>query len=248
MGVDERGTIAGAAVVGGAPESGVGDDGIGAVNFFEMEIGEAGDQARDVAAGGLHFDRNRDRVLVVLHAEDHGQAAVGGGVQRLPEFAFAGGAVAERDVGDFVALELDVLELAVIAFGFLRGVGMLGEIASGFGASDGLQNLGAGGGRLGDDVEPLESPVRGHLAAAGTGIVGRADGAEQHFVGSRAQGEAERAVAIVRIEPVVAGFNAKAAATPTASWPAPEIWKKIFCWRLSRISRSSRRREVNMMR
>ncbi len=158
MGVDERRTVARAAIVGGAPEGGVGDDGIGAVDFFEMEVGEAGDQARNVAAGGLHFDRNGNRVLVVLHAENYRQAAVGGGVQRLPEFAFAGGAVAERDVGDFVALELDVLELAVIAFGFLRGVGMLGEIAAGFGASDGLQNLGAGGGRLGDDVEPLVRP------------------------------------------------------------------------------------------
>src|SRR5215472_19147729 len=33
------------------------------------------------------------------------------------------------------------------------------------------------------------------------------------------------------------------AATVRASCPAPEIWKKIFCWCLSRISRSSIRRE-----
>src|SRR5215472_2381887 len=33
------------------------------------------------------------------------------------------------------------------------------------------------------------------------------------------------------------------AATVKASCPAPDIWKKIFCWCLSRISRSSMRRE-----
>src|ERR1035438_6070071 len=143
--MDEGGAVAGAAMLGCAPESGIGDDGIGAVNFFEMEVGESGDQARDVAAGGLHFNRDRDRVLVILNAEDHGQTAVGSGVERLPEFTFAGSAIAERDVGDFVAVELNVFELAVIAFGLGGGVGMLREIASGFGATYGLQNLAPGG-------------------------------------------------------------------------------------------------------
>ena len=39
------GTVAGAAIVGGAVEGGVGHDRIGAVDFFEMEVREAGDQA-----------------------------------------------------------------------------------------------------------------------------------------------------------------------------------------------------------
>ena len=174
-----------------------------------MEVREAGDEARNVAARGLHFDGHGNRISIILHAKNYRQAVVGGGVQRLPEFAFAGGAVAERDVGDFIAPELDILELAVIAVGFLRGLGMPGEIAAGFGASDGLQNLGAGAGRLGDDVEVLEGPVRGHLTAAGTGIVGCAYGAEQHFVRSCAQGEAQGAVAVVGVEPVVVGLQRK---------------------------------------
>ena len=120
---------------------------------------------------------------------------------------------------------------------------MGGEIAAGFGATDGLQNLRAGRRRLRHYIELGEAPVRGHLPAAGAGIVGRAYSLQQHFVGRRAQSEAESAVAIIGIEPVVAGFMVKPAATPMASWPAPEIWKKIFCWRLSRISRSSTRRE-----
>src|SRR2546430_7330971 len=135
--------MAGAAMVGRAPESCVSDDGVGAVNLLEMEVGKSGDEARNVAAGRLHFDGHGNRIFVVLHAKNYRQTEIGCGVHRLPEFAFAGRAVAERDVGDFVTLELDILELAVIAFGFLGGVRMPGEIAAGFGASDGLPDLGA---------------------------------------------------------------------------------------------------------
>src|SRR6202047_2821993 len=169
MGVDKSRTRAAAAMVSRAPEGGVSDDGVGAVNLFEMKVGETGDEARNVAAGGLHFHGHGNRVFVVLHAKNYRQAEVGCTVQRLPEFAFTGGAVAERDVGDLVALELDILELAVIAFGFLSSVGMPGEIAAGLGASDGLQDLRHRGGRLSNDIEPLVGPMRGHLAAAGTG-------------------------------------------------------------------------------
>src|SRR6202165_5893657 len=209
MGVDKCRTMAAATMVSRAPESGISDDGVGAVNLFEMEVWEAGDEARNIAAGGLYFHGHGNCVFVVLHAKNYRQAEVGCGIQRLPEFAFAGRTVAERDVGDLVALELDILKLAVIAFGFLGGVRMPGEITAGFGASDGLQNLGASGGRLSNDIESLKGPVRGHLAAAGTGIVGRADSAEQHFVGSGAQGETQGAVAVIRIEPVVGWLQRK---------------------------------------
>ena len=174
-----------------------------------MEVGESADQTRNVAARGLHFDRHGNRVLVVLHAKNYWQAAVGGGVQRLPEFAFAGRAIAERNVSDFIALKLDVLELAVIAVGFLASLGMPGEIAAGFGASDRLQNLGARGRRLGDNIEPLVGPVRRHLTSAGAGIVGRTHGAKQHFIRRCAQRKTQRAIAVIGIEPVVAGLQHK---------------------------------------
>ena len=45
------------------------------------------------------------------------------------------------------------------------------------------------------------------MTATGAGIVGRADGAEEHFVRSCAEAEAERAIAIVGEEPVVAWFE-----------------------------------------
>ena len=57
----------------------------------------------------LHFDRNRDGVLVVFDQNSTGSLQVGGGVQRLPELAFAGGAVAAGDVDDFVAVKLTSL-------------------------------------------------------------------------------------------------------------------------------------------
>src|ERR1017187_1343140 len=51
------------------------------------------------------------------------------------------------------------------------------------------------------------APVRRHLTSAGTGIVLRANGLEEHFVGRHSQSEAERAVAIISAEPIVRGLQ-----------------------------------------
>ena len=60
---------------------------------------------------------------------------------------------------------------------------------------------------VGDDTETMLSvllaPVAGHLAAAGVGIGGGADGRFQHLRGGEPQFEAERAVAVIEEEPVV---------------------------------------------
>ena len=82
---------------------------------------------------------------------------------------------------------------------------MATEIAARLGAAHGLQELRSRRRGLGHDVQLLVSPVRGHLAAAGVGIVGRADGFQQLLIRRHAQRQAERAVAIIGIEPVVAG-------------------------------------------
>src|SRR5213079_1135364 len=50
-------------------------------------------------------------------------------------------------------------------------------------------------------------PVRRHLAAAGTRVVLRADGAQEHLERRHAERETERAIAVVREEPVVARFE-----------------------------------------
>ena len=64
--MDKRRTMPRAAIIGRALESRIGDDRVGAVEFFEMKVGEAGDQARNIAAGSLHFDRHGDGVSVIL--------------------------------------------------------------------------------------------------------------------------------------------------------------------------------------
>ncbi len=51
--------------------------------------------------------------------------------------------------------------------------------------------------------------MRGHLPATGAGIVSRAHGVQEHFVRSGTQRETERAVPIVRIEPVVTRLQGK---------------------------------------
>ena len=53
------------------------------------------------------------------------------------------------------------------------------------------------------------APVRGHLAAAGAGIVLGADCLQEHFERRDAEHQAERAVAIVGIDPIGAGTKNK---------------------------------------
>ena len=86
---------------------------------------------------------------------------------------------------------------------------MSGVVAAGFGATDSLQNLRSGGRGAGHDVQVGKAPVRRHLASARTGIVARAHSLQQHVVSGRAQGEAERPVAVIGIKPVVTGLQGK---------------------------------------
>ena len=56
---------------------------------------------------------------------------------------------------------------------------------------------------MADDVQLLVTPVRRHLPATGVGVVGGAHGGEQHLRRRHAERQAQRAVAVVGIEPVV---------------------------------------------
>ena len=67
----EGGASACPAMSSGAHKCRVAYDRIGSVELFEMEIGEAADQARDVAARGLHLYRHRDGVFVVFDDEQN---------------------------------------------------------------------------------------------------------------------------------------------------------------------------------
>src|SRR6185437_16004110 len=105
-------------------------DDIGSVNLGEVEVVEILDELRDAAAGRVDFHRNRDGIAVVFNNEDDGKLLVRGGVERFPELALRGRAFADGDVDDLIALELNVAPLTVVAFVFLRGFGMAGEVAS----------------------------------------------------------------------------------------------------------------------
>ncbi len=83
----------------------------------------------------MHFQRHADRVSVVFEQKYDRQSQVTRGVERLPKLAFAGRAIAERNVNDLIVAKIpdDLLEL-------------LDELnaITGFGAPDCLQKLSAG--------------------------------------------------------------------------------------------------------
>ena len=83
------------------------------VDFFDVQIWEGANELRDIAAGCLHLDGDRDRVAVVLDQVDRRQLQIRRGVQRLPELAFTGLSFTGRYQNHFVALKTlgDVQEL-----------------------------------------------------------------------------------------------------------------------------------------
>src|SRR5277367_2569663 len=88
---------------------------ISPVDLGEVEVWEICHQPRDIAAGSVDLNRDRDRIFIVFDDEQDRQPSIGGGVQRLPELPLAGRALAERDIDHFVGVEFDILELAIIA-------------------------------------------------------------------------------------------------------------------------------------
>src|SRR5258708_12307416 len=104
MRVNERWTVSFAAVARGTVERGIAGHGIGTVDFFEMEIRESRDQARDTSACGLHFDRHRDRIAVIFHTENYGQLPQSSRLHAFPELTFTRTAFPIRNVPHFAAL------------------------------------------------------------------------------------------------------------------------------------------------
>src|SRR5215831_603149 len=47
------------------------------------------------------------------------------------------------------------------------------------------------------------TPVRWHLAPAGTGVVRRPDSLQEHLIGFHAQSQTQGSIAVIRIEPIV---------------------------------------------
>ena len=234
--VNERRPLPLARVVDRALHRLMAGDEVAAVDFLDVEVGKRRYELGDAAARGVHLDRNRDRVAVVFDEIDDRQLEIARGVQRLPELAFARRAVAGRAEHDLILLES------------VRDSELASREAC-LGRADGLEELRSGRRRLRDDVELLVAPVARHLAAAGIRIVRRADRRKQHLLARscRAADTARDRGSTSRTNRTT-GLNTKPAAVRTASWPAPEIWKKILFWRLSWISLSSSRRDRSMVR
>ena len=192
--VHERRPLAGADVCRRVAQRAQARQKVGAVDRINVEAGERSHEPRDIAAGRLNLDRNRDGVTVIFDEEQDRQLLDARRAQRLPELAFARGAFAERHVGDLVG---------VVARVAIRNLRYATVDHGRFGRADRLQHLRARRARFRDDVEPFMAPVRRHLTAAGIRIVLGADGREQHLEGRHPELQAERSIAIVRIEPVV---------------------------------------------
>ena len=179
----QRRTASLAAVLHGIPHRAIAREKIGAVHLLAEQPRKTRRQRRDTSARRLRFNRNADRVAVVLNQEQHRQARQRSHVQRLPEFAFAGGAVARADQRHFVALRV--------------------LIPRGFGAPHRLQKLRAGGRGRTHHVVLAMPPVRRHLPPARRRVRRRAHRLLQHLVRRHPQRETKRAVAVIRIDPIV---------------------------------------------
>ena len=87
---------------------------------------------------------------------------------------------------------------------------MTRKVAAAFRATHCLQNLRPGRRRLRDHIEFRKAPVRRHLPPAGLRVSCGTHGHQQHVERRRAQSQAQRAISIVGIKPVVAWLQGKA--------------------------------------
>ena len=158
---------------------------IGAVHFHPLQIRKTRHQSRDVSARRLLFHRHRDGVAIVLDQIHQRQILQAGSVQRFPKLALTGGAFAARYQRHFVGRRVE------------KSIGLR--------ATGRLHELRPSGRRSGNDVQLRRAPMGGHLAATRAGIGRRSHRTQQRLLGRDAQHQAQGAIAIVRVEPVVAG-------------------------------------------
>src|SRR5947207_13479261 len=130
--VDERRPAILATIVYRPQQHGYRLNQIGPVALLAVKIWKTFDEPRNIAARSLHFNGNADRVLVVFAQKHDRQFQIARRVERFPKLAFAGRAVAERNVDHFiVAKSLDA------AFQLLDEL----DPVTGFSASDRLQKM-----------------------------------------------------------------------------------------------------------
>src|SRR5215472_2563768 len=155
--VNEGGAAALAAIRYGLPHHLIACERVAAVNLLYIQSGKAGDQFRNAATRGLDFDRHRYGVPVVFNQIQNRQLEITSSVQRLKKLTLAGSTLARRDIDNAVRV--------IAGDQALRVTDQLGPVSC-FGASDRLQKLSAGRGRLRRYIEPRTAPMARHLAAS----------------------------------------------------------------------------------
>ena len=146
---------------------------IRAVAFERQQMGKTPDQAGNLPSRRLHVDGYGDGVAVVLHHVKDGELSAASVIQRLPEFTFARGAIAQGDVSNLVIVKT--------GSEFRRFLNVR-EIPACFCRAHRMQDARSRGARAGHDVQFLRTPMRRHLPAATGGVILGAHGSEQHFV------------------------------------------------------------------
>ena len=73
-----------------------------AIHLNTLQVGETGNQLRDVPAGGLLFHWHGYGIAVVFDQEHQRKILQAGRIHRFPKFAFAGCAFAAGNQGHFV--------------------------------------------------------------------------------------------------------------------------------------------------
>src|SRR5215469_260451 len=155
--VNEGGAAALAAIRYRLPNHLIACQWIAAIDLLYIKAGETGDQLGDAATRGLDFDRHRNGVPVVFDQIQSRQLEIASSVQRLKKLTLAGSTLAGRDIDNAVRV--------IAGDQALRVTDQLGPVSC-FGASDRLQKLSAGRGRLRRYIEPRTAPMARHLAAS----------------------------------------------------------------------------------
>ena len=104
--VNQRGALAGPRVRHGFAHGAIALHEVRAIHANHFEMWKRLHQSRNITARGVVFGRARNRVSVVLDDADDRKLLGADRVHEFPELSFAGRAVADRHVGDFVWLRL----------------------------------------------------------------------------------------------------------------------------------------------
>ena len=152
----------------------------------------------------LELHRNGNRPAVILDQKKNRKFAQASGIQAFEKFPFAGGTIAAGNVYNFVGLVAHMFAKRRL----LAPAPARAETSQNKARPPPCRPLACTACPLTKtrkNIQPRNAPVRRHLPPAGIRIVLGPHGLKKHFQWRDAQRQAKRAVAIVGIDPIVAG-------------------------------------------